>query len=499
MTATAQVTLQQLLPEAVNTPLASLVIGGLSQDSRTLAPGDLFFARAGLAHRGRDFIPAAVARGAVAVLVDASERGELADTDFGVPVLALTNLARRIGPLASLFYGEPSRGMQMIGVTGTNGKTSCAHYIAQALTLVGRRTALIGTVGNGFIDALAPASHTTPDPIALQRLLAEFRRQGADSVVMEVSSHALEQGRVEGVAFDIAAFSNLSRDHLDYHGSMQAYGAAKARLLDSMQVPLLAINADDSFGRDLLARAYPDARQVLAFGTAVDADLYPVSYQLNSSGMQLRLHTALGDLDVQNRLLGHFNLSNLLLSAAVLQLAGLGSTQLQLGLNGLSPVCGRMECFGGGEQPLVVVDYAHTPDALEKALQALADHAQGQLWCLFGCGGDRDTGKRAQMGAIASALADQVVITSDNPRTEAPEVIIAMIQAGVDGARPCSIEPDRAQAIRQTLARASAGDIVLIAGKGHEDYQEINGQRRPFSDQQVAQQALAARKQRALS
>ncbi|UTW14101.1 UDP-N-acetylmuramoyl-L-alanyl-D-glutamate--2,6-diaminopimelate ligase [Marinobacterium rhizophilum] len=499
MTATAQWTLQQLLPEAVDTPLASLVIGGLSQDSRTLVPGDLFFARAGLAHRGLDFIPAAVEAGAVAVLVDETERAALADTDFGVPVLALAGLARRIGPLASLFYGEPSRAMLMIGITGTNGKTSCAHYIAQALNQAGRRTALIGTVGNGFIDALAPASHTTPDPIALQRLLADLRRQGADAVVMEVSSHALEQGRVEGVAFDVAAFSNLSRDHLDYHGSMQAYGDAKARLLESMQVPLLAINADDPFGRSLLARPYPDARQVLAFGMTDDADLYPVSYQLNSRGMQLQLHTTLGEMAIQNRLLGHFNLSNLLLSAAVLQLAGLDAAQLQQGLNGLSPVCGRMECFGGGELPLVVVDYAHTPDALEKALQALVEHARGQLWCLFGCGGDRDTGKRAQMGAVASALADQVVITSDNPRTEAPEVIIAMIQEGVDSARPCSVEPDRALAIGQTLARASAGDIVLIAGKGHEDYQEINGQRRPFSDQQVAQQALAARKQGAQS
>ncbi|MCP8689582.1 UDP-N-acetylmuramoyl-L-alanyl-D-glutamate--2,6-diaminopimelate ligase [Marinobacterium sedimentorum] len=499
MTQIAQARLQQLLPEAVNTPLASLVIGGLSQDSRTLQAGELFFARPGLTHRGVDFIPAAVARGAVAVLVDEAEAAAVAQADFGVPVLAVAQLAWRIGPMASLFYGEPSRAMQMIGVTGTNGKTSCSHYIAQALNLAGRRTALIGTVGNGFIDALATASHTTPDPIALQRLLADFRTQGADTVVMEVSSHALEQGRVEGIAFDVAAFSNLSRDHLDYHGSMEAYGAAKARLFDAMAVPLLAINADDAFGRSLLQRPYADVRELLAFGTRADADIYPVSSQLNSNGMQLRLHTQFGEMDIQNRLLGHFNLSNLLLSAAVLQLAGLNSEQLQRGLNGLTPVCGRMECFGGGALPLVVIDYAHTPDALEKALQALAEHVGGQLWCLFGCGGDRDTGKRAQMGSIAARLADRVVITSDNPRSEDPARIIDMIQEGIDSARGCEVEPDRARAIQQTLARAGAGDIVLIAGKGHEDYQEINGQRRPFSDQLIAQQALDARKQGALS
>lgn len=491
--------MQQLLPEAVNTPLASLVIGGLSQDSRSLQAGDLFFARAGLAHRGVDFIPAAVARGAVAVLVDEAERASVAEVDFGVPVFAVAQLARRIGPMASLFYGEPSQAMQMIGVTGTNGKTSCTHYIAQALNFAARRTALVGTVGNGFVDALEPASHTTPDPIALQRLLADFRAQGADTVVMEVSSHALDQGRVEGIAFDIVAFSNLSRDHLDYHGSMDAYGEAKARLFEAMEVPLLAINADDAFGRALLQRHFPDARQVLAFGTTQEVDVYPLHSELNSNGMQVRLHTALGEIHVQNHLLGHFNLSNVLLSAAVLQLAGLDSAEMQRGLSGLTPVCGRMECFGGGDLPLVVVDYAHTPDALEKALQALAEHVEGQLWCVFGCGGDRDTGKRAQMGAVASALADQVVITSDNPRTEDPQHIVAMIQEGIDDGTCARVEVDRARAIEQTLARAAAGDIVLIAGKGHEDYQEIHGQRRPFSDQKVAQQALGKRKQGALS
>jgi UDP-N-acetylmuramoyl-L-alanyl-D-glutamate--2,6-diaminopimelate ligase len=280
---------------------------------------------------------------------------------------------------------------------------------------------------------------------------------------------------------------------------MEAYGAAKARLFDAMAVPLLAINADDAFGRTLLQRPYADVRELLAFGIRADADIYPVSSQLNSNGMQLRLHTRFGEMDIQNRLLGHFNLSNLLLSAAVLQLAGLNREQLQSGLNGLTPVCGRMECFGGGTLPLVVIDYAHTPDALEKALQALVEHVGGQLWCLFGCGGDRDTGKRAQMGSIAARLADRVVITSDNPRSEDPARIIGMIQEGIDSASVCELEPDRARAIQQTLARAGAGDIVLIAGKGHEDYQEVNGQRRPFSDQLIAQQALDARKQEALS
>ncbi|MFC6669562.1 UDP-N-acetylmuramoyl-L-alanyl-D-glutamate--2,6-diaminopimelate ligase [Marinobacterium aestuariivivens] len=468
---------------------------GLSQDSRSLVPGDLFFARAGTRHRGLDFIAAAAERGAVAALVDSSEQAQLAGQDFGIPVLAVEQLAFRIGPAASLFFGEPSRQLRMVGVTGTNGKTSCSHYIAQALNGIGIRTALLGTVGNGFPGALVPASHTTPDPIALQRLLADYVARGAKAAVMEVSSHALEQGRVAGIAFDIAAFSNLSRDHLDYHGSMEAYGGAKARLFDAMDVPLQAINADDAFGRTLLSRQGPHVEKALAFGTSPACDLYPLESRLDSTGLRARLHTPAGEIEVENRLLGHFNLSNLLLCAAVLALAGLDAPQLRQGLCSLQPVCGRMECFGGGEQPLVVVDYAHTPDALEKALEALTAHVEGELWCVFGCGGDRDTGKRPEMGAIASRLAGRVRVTSDNPRTEDPQRIIEMILTGIEGGAEVEVEPDRATAIRRAVLEAKAGDIVLIAGKGHEDYQEINGRRQPFSDQQVARQALAQRGQ----
>ncbi|NVK44234.1 MAG: UDP-N-acetylmuramoyl-L-alanyl-D-glutamate--2,6-diaminopimelate ligase [Oceanospirillaceae bacterium] len=492
MTATRKFELQQLLPEAVGTPLASLVIGGLSQDSRSVQPGDLFFARSGTRHRGLDFVAAAAEQGAVAALVD---RAELpSDTpESPIPLLAVDNLAFRIGEVASRYYGEPSRQLKMIGVTGTNGKTSCSHYIAQAMNCAGLRTALLGTVGNGFPGALVPASHTTPDPIALQRLLAGFVEQGAVAAVMEVSSHALEQGRVSGVAFDIAALSNLSRDHLDYHGSMEAYGAAKARLFDAMDVPLQAINADDAFGRTLLLRRGDHVRQTLSFGSGPQCDIHPLESRLDASGLAVRLQTPAGVIDVRNRLLGHFNLSNLMLCAAVLGLAGLAPDLIREGLNGLEPVCGRMECFGGGGLPLVVVDYAHTPDALEKALEALAEHVEGALWCVFGCGGDRDTGKRAEMGAIAARLAQRVRVTSDNPRTEDPQRIIEMVAAGTAGAPDVALEPDRAAAIRQAILDARAGDIVLIAGKGHEDYQEINGQRFPFSDQQVAQQALAQR------
>ncbi|GGO82536.1 UDP-N-acetylmuramoyl-L-alanyl-D-glutamate--2,6-diaminopimelate ligase [Marinobacterium nitratireducens] len=492
MTATRKFELQQLLPEAVGTPLASLVIGGLSQDSRCVREGDLFFARSGTRHRGLDFVAAAAEQGAVAALVDRAELEGLA-VQAPIPLLAVDDLAFRIGEVASRFYGEPSRQLTMIGVTGTNGKTSCSHYIAQALNDAGVRSALLGTVGNGFPGALVAASHTTPDPIALQRLLAEFVAEGAAAAVMEVSSHALEQGRVSGIAFDIAAFSNLSRDHLDYHGSMEAYGEAKARLFDAMDVPLQAINADDAFGRTLIGRRGSHVREAVRFGSDAKLDLYPLDSRLDASGLAARLQTPAGVIEVGNRLLGHFNLSNLMLCASVLYLAGLAPEAIRQGLNRLQPVSGRMECFGGGDQPLVVVDYAHTPDALEKALEALVEHVEGELWCVFGCGGDRDTGKRAEMGAIAARLAHRVRVTSDNPRTEDPQRIIEMIVAGTAGAREVAVQADRAQAIREAILDARPGDIVLIAGKGHEDYQEINGRRFPFSDQQVARDALAQR------
>jgi len=404
-----------------------------------------------------------------------------------VPVVAVNNLAAQLGSIAARFYDEPSAKICVVGITGTNGKTSCAHFLAQALNQLGRKTALIGTVGNGFPDQLDMATHTTPDAIRVQRMLAEFCAAGAVTVVMEVSSHALEQYRVAGVNFKYGLFTNLTRDHLDYHGSMEAYGAAKAKLFTDYPLRGALINQDDAFGRELLAR-----QELMGEAFAVgrsQGDLHLRAYRLTPEGLEGEFRCRLGIIPFSSTLLGEFNLDNLLLVAGVLMMEGFSAQQISRTLSGLKAVPGRMEALKTAGRPMVIIDYAHTPDALEKALQGARAHCKGALWCVFGCGGDRDTGKRALMGEVADRLADQVVITSDNPRSEAPDVIIAMVASGVVRHKAV-IEPDRAAAITRTVAAANSADLVLVAGKGHENYQEISGQRIPFSDQAVCQQAL---------
>lgn len=482
-----QRSLQALLPELTDERWSALEVTGITQDSRNVSPGDLFCARAGGRFKGSDFIPAAIAAGAAAVLVDSTEM-PLPESG-AVPVLAVDNLALRLGEIAARFYGYPSQSMAMVGITGTNGKTSCSHFVAQALNRSGKKTAVIGTIGNGFPDQLSSATHTTPDAITLQRMLAEFRDQGAVAVVMEVSSHAIEQQRIGGIGFDVVAFTNLSRDHLDYHGTMEAYGEAKAKLFTEYGAHHAVICADDPFGQQLIARLQGGACELTSFGLQT-GDVSADAVVLDTSGISATLNTPWGVLPITTRVVGRFNLWNLMLTASVLGVMGFDGTALGAQLEALEPVPGRMQCLGGYGAPLVVVDYAHTPDALEKALIATREHTRGELICVFGCGGDRDQGKRAQMGRVASEHSDRIVVTSDNPRSEAPDAIIDMIFAGIAAEKSCTREPDRTQAIKAALALAGADDAVLIAGKGHENYQEIQGRRLPFDDVDVARHCL---------
>jgi len=355
-------------------------------------------------------------------------------------------------------------------------------------------SATIGTLGAGLVGQVQEGERTTPDAIAVHGLLARFRDEGATHVAMEVSSHALDQGRTNAVAFDLAVFTNLTRDHLDYHGTMAAYGAVKQRLFAWPGLRAAIINADDAFGR-ALATTIPSGVDVLRYGIdREDAEVVARDIETGSSGQAFHLVTPWGEGHVATRLLGRFNISNLLAVAACLGQLGLSFAQIQSALVALDPVAGRMNRLGGVDaQPLVVVDYAHTPDALEQALTSVRAHCAGRLFCVFGCGGERDEGKRPQMAAIAEALADAIIITDDNPRGEDGDVIVAQIVAGLSRPRDATIERDRAAAIARAIRMARAGDVVLVAGKGHEPYQQIAGARHPFDDLVVARHALEQR------
>ena len=403
----------------------------------------------------------------------------------------------RASELAGRFFGMPSRQLAIAGVTGTNGKTTTAWLLAQALNACGRPAAYIGTLGAAYAGALQAGEFTTPDAVSVQRHLAAFRAQGAACVAMEVSSHALAQARVAAVHFDAAVFTNLTRDHLDYHGSMEAYAQAKASLFAIPDLRLRVINADDAFGAKLLER--PGFNQAIA--TSRHADFSPVAgrpylkatqLKFGEHGVTFALVSSFGSASVSAPLIGSFNVDNLLAVAGVLLGSGLPLSQVVCALSSVQPPPGRLEVFGGDESPLAVVDYAHTPDALEKALTVLRDHCSGRLWCVFGCGGDRDRGKRPQMGRIAARLADELLVTDDNPRSEDPAVIVSDIVAGIPS-RNFSIVHDRAAAIQQAITRAAPGDAVLVAGKGHEDYQIVGAERRAFSDRRAVIAALAQR------
>ena len=470
-------------------PEADRSITGMSLDSREIQAGDLFLACAGLTVDGASFIDDAISNGAVAVLWEAQvgihsiplayrspPKGE------AVPVIAMNNLSQQVGVLADRFFGQPSRALFVTGITGTNGKTSVSQFLAQTQS-ADAPAGIIGTLGHGLYQQLDQGRHTTPDAVTLHRWLAELREQGAASVAMEVSSHALHQGRVNGVTFDCAVFTNLSRDHLDYHGDMQSYTEAKAGLFNMPGLRYAVINSDDPVGRDILKKL---PANLGAWRYGLDAEHHPEvlgkCLSIGSDGIEVEVVTPQGKGQFHTRLLGRFNISNLLAVLAVLLLSGIPIQGALARLATVKPVAGRMETFGGEDKPLVVVDYAHTPDALEQGLKALREHCDGRLWCVFGCGGDRDAGKRPMMGAIAEKHADEVILTNDNPRSEDPERILADIKQGMRNPDQVQMQADRHVAIATAITQATAEDVVLVAGKGHETCQQIGNDRIPFSD-----------------
>jgi len=463
----------------------------LQLDSRRVQPGDAF-------------IESAVARGARAVLV---ESDGWVTREVGTLVLPVDSLARDLGALAAAWYGAPSTGITSVAVTGTNGKTSCSQWIAQALTLAGRRCGVIGTVGSGFPGALAAADLTTPDAVSLQRTVRALVDDGAQALAMEVSSIGLDQGRVDGMSYDVAVFTNLTRDHLDYHGTMAAYGAAKARLFDWPTLTHAVLNLDDALGRQIAHALLARARgpHVIGYtlsdapGSGLALRLAAREVRATAQGLAFAIDSGTERVEVDVGLVGQFNAANLMAVTGALIATGMALTDAAALLPRLVPPPGRMQRVGGAldrGEPLAVVDYAHTPDALTQAIAALRPVAQargGALWAVFGAGGDRDPGKRAPMGA-AAAPADRIVVTSDNPRGEDPSAIVAMVAAGVPTGRTCERIVDRAEAIAHALALADARDVVLIAGKGHEDYQDVRGVKRHFSDVEEAERALHARR-----
>ncbi|AOJ91909.1 UDP-N-acetylmuramoyl-L-alanyl-D-glutamate--2,6-diaminopimelate ligase [Burkholderia multivorans] len=474
----------------------------LHADTRSLRAGDVFVAYAVDGADNRAFIADALARGAAAVLYQPEGLAATPNAPVALAVPALDQLA---GEIASGWYGDPSDGLLAIGVTGTNGKTTCTQWIAAALTALHQPCAIIGTLGSGMPGHLVPTGFTTPDAPQLQRSLAQLRDGGAQAVAMEVSSHALHQGRVNGTAFDVAVFTNLTQDHLDYHRTFEAYEAAKAKLFAWRGLRAAVVNRDDAAGRRLLEKLAGRVRTI-AYGIgdtqqALDADreLVALDVRATATGTAFRLRSSWGDADVEVGTLGTFNVSNLLAVLGALLAADVPFDAALAEIARLEPVNGRMQRLGGrlqNDEPLVVIDYAHTPDALEKTLDALRPIAVargGRLVCMFGCGGDRDATKRPLMGAIAERLADDVVVTSDNPRSEDPQAIIDQIVAGMTAPDRARRIEDRASAILQAVRGAAREDVVVLAGKGHEATQEIMGKKRAFSDQDHARLALAAR------
>lgn len=473
--------------------LRERVTGRLCADSRRLSPGDGFLAWPGERFDARSHLPQAWQRGARAVLVE--HQGLVVDGDDD-RLASFHSLKRHSGAIASAFYGEPSHHLLVLAVTGTNGKTSTAWWLAQALgELPGkpfRTCALIGTLGSGYLPQLQDAGLTTPDAVDLQNALAGFVRDGAGACAMEASSVGLEEHRLEGTRIHTAIFTNLTQDHLDYHGDMAHYGAAKRRLFSWPGLRAAVINVDDAFGAALAdslrqSDAGLDLWTVSAQGgVGSTARLHACETRYHSAGLSFTVQEGDERERVDTELIGQYNVANLMGVIATLRSVGVSLADASAACRQLSPVPGRMQCVRAAGRPLVAVDYAHTPDALAQALQALrpmADERGGRLWCVFGCGGDRDASKRPQMGAIATRWADRVMITSDNPRREPPDAIISQILLGTAGVPSVMVEPDRALAIEETLAVAAPADVVLIAGKGHESYQEIAGERRPFSDE----------------
>ena len=469
-------------------------VTAVCDDSRAVVPGAVFFARRGLRFDGRRFASSAIAAGAAAVVTE----GEAAPArlDAGAVVVTVPDVAAALGRAASRFFADPSERVSVAAVTGTNGKTSVTHLAARAC---GERCAVMGTLGAGPLGRLEAAALTTPGPIEIHRRLAALRDDGIDMLAMEASSHALDQRRIEAVRVDTAVFTNLSRDHLDYHRDMDAYARAKASLFAVPGLAHAVVNVDDRYGRELIGAIPAGVESVtltLADGHGATPAPAIVAGRIveEERGLALRVATPWGGATLATRLLGRFNAYNLLAAVAVACLHGHRLDAVLRRLGGVEPLAGRMQRLGGGSCPLVVVDYSHTPDALHSALAALRPLCTGTLWCVFGCGGERDRGKRPQMAQAAERGAGRVVVTDDNPRRENGDAIVADIMEGFTRPGAVRIERDRARAIHDAVTGAGAGDVVLVAGKGHETTQERDGVRLPFSDVAAARHALGARR-----
>lgn len=469
----------------IKTPIKSI-----TTDSRQVQVGSLFLAYSGDVSDGRDYIPDAIKNGASAIIWD-TENFEW-NAEWDIENVGIKHLRQQSGIIASQFYKAPSEKMWMIGVTGTNGKTSITQWLSQCFNNLNHKTAVIGTLGNGLPNQLSETSNTTPDAVLLQSILADYAQQGVQNVAMEVSSHGLHQGRVQAINFDVAVLSNLTRDHLDYHITFEAYAAAKRSLFEYSDLKCAVLNADDAFGQVLTHDLNAADKTVLTYGIE-QGDVRAENLRFGTTNFSFDAVTPYGNAAVQVNLVGKFNVYNVLAVLATLLVSQVSLADAIAVIAQIESAKGRMQMLGGGSLPLVVVDYAHTPDALEKVLETLKQQASSKLICIFGCGGNRDKGKRPEMGKVATRLADAVVVTSDNPRDEAPDGIIEDILKDMHGNVMHSnymVEPDRAKAISVGILSAKPNDIVLIAGKGHEEYQEVKGKKHYFSDIEQAKEVL---------
>ncbi len=479
------------LGAAIGIAAPAMSLTDIQLDTRLLKPGSLFLALKGHAVDGRKFIKQAQEQGAAAIFFE--DDGSIQpDNSITIPCYGIKNLAEKTSEIAGLFYGNPCQKLKLVGITGTNGKSTTAHLIANWVQLLGETGAILGTLGNGVFGALTATENTTGSAVSIQQQLAEFVDAGVDVTAMEVSSHGLVQHRVAALSFATAIFTNLSRDHLDYHLTMDAYAAAKEQIFSHADPEHCILNVDDQTGRGW-AQKMPQSA-VYGIDSPLDTHLgqfvYATDVKYHPQGITICIHSSWGDGVLSAPLLGKFNVSNLLAAFAAMLVLQYDFNALCQTASRLQSVTGRMECFGNESQPRVVVDYAHTPDGLEKALEAAKQHCHGKLFCIFGCGGDRDKGKRPLMAEIAERMADTIILTDDNPRTEQPAMIIADMKAGLKKPENALIEHDRVKAIEIALSMAQSGDIVVVAGKGHEDYQIIGKEKRHYSDRETVMNQL---------